>query len=99
MDGPDGHCCFLYHPPKKFKMHPPRKYKKLRTKKDNVFTLIRKLNTVAGSPKKWTRKRRCFYADSETQHGRQTNGSSSRHFWGCWPQKSRRRTGRIPGNE
>ena len=35
----------------------------------DVFTVIRKLNTVAGLPKKWTRKRR-FYGDSETQHGR-----------------------------
>ena len=40
---------------------------RLRQEKDNVFTQIRKVNTVAGSPKKWTRKRR-FYADSESQH-------------------------------
>ena len=49
-------------------------------KKDNVFTLIRKLNTVTGSPKKWTRKRQRFYADSETQHGRQVAKKRPHNF-------------------
>ncbi len=39
----------------RFKMDPPRKYKNY-----NVFTLIRKLNTVAGSPKKMDKKKTTF---------------------------------------
>ena len=50
-----------------FMIHEEPGCQKNEQEKDDVFTLIRKLNTVPGSPKKWTGKRR-FYADSETQH-------------------------------
>ena len=77
MDGLGRHCCFFISSSKKIQDASSKKIQKTTStsqknvqEKDNVFTLIRKLNTVAGSPKKWTRKRRRFYTDSETQHGR-----------------------------
>ena len=49
-----------------------------------VSTLIRKPNTVARSPKKWTRKRQRFYAHLD-QHGRRV---SSEELMNNSPEKS-----------